>query len=125
MDNTVSNIYISRIYCENKKVVVSIINIEAKYCLGKKNSKRKDTKPKSDIVSNYYMPRALLGYLQKIIIIYMMMVMIYAMAKGENPQKHPTSSAVDSSRGLGRAFLLTVEPPYLGFEGAILSAKVV
>ena len=55
----------------------------------------------------------------------MMMVMIYAMIKGENPQKHPTSSAVDYSRGLGRAFLLTVEPSYLGFEGAILSAKVV
>ena len=58
-------------------------------------------------------------------------MMIYAMMKGENPQKHPTSSAVKessaagSSRGLGRVFLLTVEPSYLGFEGAVLSEKVV
>ena len=54
-----------------------------------------------------------------------MVVMIWAMAKGETPQEHPTSSAVDSSRSLGRAFFLAVELPYLGFEGTILGAKVV
>ena len=45
--------------------------------------------------------------------------------KGETPQEHSTSSAVSSSRGLGRVFSLAVELPYLGFEGTILGAEVV
>ena len=56
---------------------------------------------------------------------------MYAIMKGENSQKRPTfsaikeSSAAGSPRGLGKVFLLIVEPSLLGLESAIFGTKVI